>query len=163
MIDPSYLFILGAICLIPSLIAGAWRDMKTRTFPKAYWIVPSRVAGFFVFIGYLLLIAGGSYEYVLFLAIGSPIAAAVFYWFGIRYGSGGDWRALMYIAVLAPFVLFSLTFWIAFFISSLIIAFIILAAKQNDTHAFEVHIPWSLAICSGFCITLLCIIFTGGA
>lgn len=145
------------------LLAGAWSDHKTRTFPEQYWVFPSRVAGFFLFISYLLMIADGLYWQTALLVVCSVVAAVFFAFMGYRFGSGGDWRALIYISLLAPTVLFTFTFWVALGIMSLLVAVYTLENQNDSLHPFKRQIPWSLAICVGYCVTLAFILFTGGA
>lgn len=145
------------------LLAGAWSDYKTRTFPERYWVFPSRIAGFFLFVSYLLMIADGLYWQTALLVVCSVVAAVFFAFMGYRFGSGGDWRALIYISLLAPIVLLTFTFWFALGVMSLLVAGYTLAKQDDPLHPFERHIPWALAICVGYCVTLAFILFTGGA
>ena len=154
---------IAALCIVPTLIAGVWKDVKTRTFPSAYWNITGKVSGLFLILSYLLMIADGLYVQTEFLIIGSVLAAYLFAFIGYRFTSGGDWRALIYISVLAPTILFTFTFWVSLCLASLGVAFVVLAKKDTATHLFKRHIPWSLAICIGYCVTLAFVLLTGGA
>ena len=154
---------IAALCIVPTLIAGVWKDVKTRTFPSAYWSITGKVAGLFLVLSYLLMIADGLYWQTALLVVCSVVAAVFFAFMGYRFGSGGDWRALIYISLLAPIVLLTFTFWFALGVMSLLVAGYTLAKQDDPLHPFERHIPWSLAICVGYCVTLAFILFTGGA
>ena len=154
---------IAALCIVPTLIAGARKDVKTRTFPSAYWSITGKVAGLFLVLSYLLMIADGLYWQTALLVVCSVVAAVFFAFMGYRFGSGGDWRALIYISLLAPIVLLTFTFWFALGVMSLLVAGYTLAKQDDPLHPFERHIPWSLAICVGYCVTLAFILFTGGA
>ena len=154
---------IAALCIVPTLIAGARKDVKTRTFPSAYWNITGKVSGLFLILSYLLMIADGLYWQTALLVVCSVVAAVFFAFMGYRFGSGGDWRALIYISLLAPIVLLTFTFWFALGVMSLLVAGYTLAKQDDPLHPFERHIPWSLAICVGYCVTLAFILFTGGA
>jgi len=109
------------------------------------------------------MIADGLYWQTALLVVCSVVAAVFFAFMGYRFGSGGDWRALIYISLLAPIVLLTFTFWFALGVMSLLVAGYTLAKQDDPLHPFERHIPWSLAICVGYCVTLAFILFTGGA
>lgn len=145
--------VAGCIILIP-LIRGAIADVKTRTFPKEYWRGCDKIAGLFAVIMYLLMIAKGEFYLAATLLILSVIAWIVFAAVGYRYGGGGDWRALIYCAVIAPLIFFTLYFWILFCLISIALGFFELSRK-SDKHIFERHIPWAVAICLSFVITLI--------
>jgi hypothetical protein len=154
---------LAAICLFYPLMRGALKDIKTRTFPAEYWNTPGKIAGFFLVMAYLLMIADGLYWQIFLIVISSAIAALIFAFMGYRFCGGGDWRALIYISLLAPMILFTFTFWVSTGIASLGVAFAALSVKDESTHLFKRHIPWSLAIFIGYFITLVFILLTGGA
>jgi len=67
----------------------------------------------------------------------------------LRFGSGGDWRALMYIAIICPLlivptVIFSL-------VVGAVLAVATLFAKEDEiTHRYYRSIPFALAILAGF-------------
>jgi hypothetical protein len=154
---------LAALCLVYPMMKGAWADYKTRTFPAVYWSTPGKIAGFFLAMAYLLMIADGLYWQTFLFIIGSAIAAIIFAFMGYRFCGGGDWRALIYISLLAPMILFTFTFWVAMGLSSLGVAFVALSVKDESAHLFKRYIPWSLALCIGYCVTLVFILLTGGA
>lgn len=157
----EYMDLIASIIIAGSLVLGAWSDIKTRTFPKEYWVIQSRIAGCFLVLMYLLMLANGLYFLTAGYIVISFVAGAIFYAAGLRYGSGGDWRALMYIAILAPLIMFTFTFWGLLCLVSIVIAFHTLA-KKGPEHAFKRHIPWALAICVAFCLSIAIAVLTGG-
>lgn len=144
--------LLAAFWVAIPLIRGAIEDIKTRQFPEKYWSPFAHIAGIFTFLMYCLMAADGKLTLIIVYAFLTLGALFLCYGIGIRYGSGGDWRAMMYCAVLTPLIFFSPIFWVLVCVTSLIIAFFVLAAKGSE-HPFERHIPWAVAICVAFCIT----------
>ncbi len=143
--------LIAAIIIIVPLIRGAISDVNTRVFPKEYWSFPAKAAGIFTIMMYLT-----KYNDPTWIATylgASLIAALILYVIGIRFGSGGDCRALIYCAILAPLILFTWQFLILLCLISLVLAIWELGRK-SDKHPFERHIPWVVAICSAF---ILCV------
>ena len=97
---------LAAICLIPSLYSGTLQDLKEFMFSEKHfeslWI---NLAYILVILMYLFLLIEGSLTFAAELILISVIATLVFSFIGFRFSSGGDWRALMYVAWIAPFML----------------------------------------------------------
>lgn len=143
---PLLIEISAAICLIPALIHGTISDLKTRTFPKTYWKPYFEIAGVFTILSYLVLLAKGDLFLIgVQLAI-SIISTIIFSFMGFRFGSGGDWRAFIIIAWVAPelivtTVLFSLLYGSIQSVYSLI--------KHGEDPPYCVHVAYTLAILSG--------------
>jgi hypothetical protein len=168
MITSDYLFAFAAILITPILVLGAKSDMKTRMFPKSLWEQGflgwvTKVSGLLTFLAYLLLIAEGLWTLAAMFAISAIVAVVIFALIGYRFGGGGDWRAMIYIALIAPGVLFTFTFWICLCLATIVVAFNMLLKPDPTTHPFKRHIPFSAAICAGYCVTLAFILVSGGA
>ena len=158
---PFLLSILAAVCVIPILIAGAYSDIKTRTFPKAYWKYIG-IPGVFVALQYLVMSsiiysycirgnpqAGEGLFWDVIILLGISLVTMGFCMFmGLRYGSGGDWRALMYIGIISP----------AFFVTTGVLSLIfgagiavwVLGMVPKGTDWKTVDVPFSVAICAGY-------------
>ena len=145
--------IIAALCILPSLIYGAISDYKTRTFPKKYWNYTLKAAGVAVFIQYLTMLAFGDYATLGYYLIIS-ILGFLFCWFmGLRYGSGGDWRALGYIALISPAILANTA--ILSLLAGAALAVYVMGAEKSDVpHAFRT-VPFAVAILVGYAATLL--------
>jgi hypothetical protein len=149
---PFILSILAALCIVPTLIAGAISDYKTRTFPADYWKYAGKVAGFFVFLEYCMMVSSGQWIEVLILLGVSIVASAFFFFMGIRYGSGGDWRAMIYIAWIAPAMLAIIC------VFSLAVGFmqaIDALRVKSDVPIIMRNVPYAVAICGGFVIAIM--------
>ena len=151
---------MAAICIMIPLTRGAIEDIKTRQFPEKYWLQFRELAGIFTFLTYCLMIADGKLLMAAAYIILSLGTVLVCYGVGIRFGSGGDWRAMMYCAILTPLVFFSPIFWVLLCAGSLVIAVGTLMLDR-PTHLFERHIPWAVAICVAFCLTAIIAGITG--
>lgn len=103
---PFKLAVLAALCIIPTLFAGAVRDVTDRKFPAKYWEWwPVKAAAIVVFIEYLVIISDRNYTLAISLFAISIVAALVCLFVGYRYGSGGDWRAAAYVAIISPWLM----------------------------------------------------------
>lgn len=98
----TFPILASALIILVPLVRGAISDIKTRTFPKEYWVLPSRAAGFFTVLTYLLLLMDKDYALILVMAVISIVFGSVLYILGMQCGSGGDYRALIYISILTP-------------------------------------------------------------
>lgn len=144
---PFLLSILAAVCVIPILIAGAYSDIKTRTFPKAYWKYIG-IPGVFVALQYLVMAGEGLFWDVIILLGISLVTMGFCMFMGLRFGSGGDWRALMYIGIISP----------AFFVTTGVLSLIfgagiavwVLGMVPKGTDWKTVDVPFSVAICAGY-------------
>lgn len=143
--------IFAAILVVIPLARGALSDIRIRKFPVVYWYGFTHVAGIFTVLAYLVYLTKDP-VLVAAYALLSVIFTAACYAMGIRYGSGGDWRALMYCALLAPLITFNLVFWLSFCIISIAIAVLVLM-QESKVHVFERHIPWSVAIFAAFVVS----------
>jgi len=152
----AILMICSALCIIPILAAGALVDIRERRFPKEYWnswVV--KVAGLFTTFSYLVMIADGNWYHVVCYVAISIVLALAFYGAGIRFGAGGDWRALIYIVVICPWliagtIVFSLIVGFAMAIGYLIIP----KDPLDQTPIFARTIPFAVAIVIGYMASL---------
>jgi hypothetical protein len=152
MTIPFILSILAALCVIPILVAGAMSDIKTRTFPKEYWVcaIP---AGVFTTMQYLWMIVDGQIWDVTGL-LGISIASIIIFLFmGLRFGSGGDWRALMYIGIISP-VLIVQTCILSLF-AGVALALWYLGTVPKGTKIISITIPFAVAILAGYTSALV--------
>ena len=155
---PALLLILAACCMIPILTAGAISDLKTRTFPKSYWKGNVLVPAAFVMFQYLVMIMAGEFYMIglsIIIAITSGLSCA---FMGLRYGSGGDWRALMYIGIISPLLMLPTV------VLSLIVGLVIVIFEYGmlpkGTNPLKVTIPFAVAILAGYVGSLLIFIYT---
>ena len=154
MLDYEILFVIAGIFVAVTLIRGAITDVKTRRFPKEYWNISSKLGILFAFIGYGIMIASDKPATAVLFIVASVIAALIFIGIGYRFGSGGDWRALAWTVVISPMVFFSIPFLLLLLLMSFAIAIWVLGQK-GEKHVFERTIPWAVAICGAYCITLV--------
>lgn len=150
----SLFMIFAGLCLIPALICGALSDIRSRTFPSEYfdgW--PVKIGGIITIITYMCMIAYGWYIWVGLLIALSLVASLFFYYMGLNFGSGGDWRALIYIALLCP----------AFIIQTVVFSLVvggmlaIYAMTQPDDELDPLpfrNIPFAVAILVGFIVAM---------
>jgi hypothetical protein len=143
--------------MLPILIAGAISDIKTRTFPKAYWkgniLIPAAVVMF----QYMTMIQSSQF-YLIGLSAGiALISWIVCAFMGIRYGSGGDWRALMYIGIISPLLMLS-TVVIALFAGA-IMGILAWGAVPKGTNPLKITIPFAVAILIGYAGSLMIFIY----
>ena len=145
------LMFLAALCIIPTLFFGAVSDVKWRMFPKDYWNWPAKIAGVIVFIEYLVMLSNHEYADAAILIAISIICSIIFYSCGLAFGSGGDWRALIYIVWITPALIFGTLFF------ALIIGAVqgVYALMQPEDEIEPVPIafrtiPFAIAICGGY-------------
>lgn len=150
----SILQIVAAGFLIPPLVWGARSDIRTRRFPASYWYPWIYIAGFFTALSYILMIVQGEYIAVSQYLVISVIAGCACFAMGIQFGSGGDWRAFMFIALATPFY-FLQTFGLSLIAGAVQGVVELLRARSNGKHVFEVTIPWAVGICVAFCLAVL--------
>jgi hypothetical protein len=144
---PFIISLLASICLIPVLYAGARSDVKTRTFPKDYWVY-AFPAGIFTIMQYTWMIFDGDIWEVTGL-IGISIAFSLFFVFmGLRFGSGGDWRALMYIALISPALIIQTC--ILSLIAGAVLVFWYIGVSPKGTDLRVITIPFAVAILAGY-------------
>ena len=101
-----FLGILAAVCLIPALYRGAAQDLKEFKFSEIHfdslWINAAFVLDVLM---YVELLVEGSWLLAVEWLVLSFIASLIFLFIAFRFGGGGDWRALIFIAWIAPFIL----------------------------------------------------------
>jgi len=140
--------VLAALCLVPPLIRGAINDVNIRSFPKEYWKGYSGVGFILALVYYFICVYVGDYTSVIIWIFVAFVCCIAFYFMGMRYGSGGDWRALMYIAAITPWLI------PATLILSMIAAVVQSAyglwAHFNSDRVMFITIPWALGICAAF-------------
>lgn len=102
MLSPMIPATIACIIIIPTLFIGAYYDYRSRKFPKVLWNIPGKIAFGFTILAYLLQLANNDYNTVLTFICISTVLSIIFYIISIRTGSGGDYRALMYIVWIAP-------------------------------------------------------------
>ena len=135
------LFIASALCIIPILIKGAISDWNTRTFPKELWDSNLlKISGVFATVAYGYLFANNSWGTAIAVLAASLVAAMIFAFVGIRFGSGGDMRALMWITLASP-ILIPMTLLIGAIISLVLAVY---ALSKRTT------IPLAVAILIGY-------------
>lgn len=145
--------ILAALCIIPTLLYGAYSDIKTRTFPKEYWVWTRIVSGFFCILMYVAMLQEGLYFYVGALLVISCFTSLFFLFMGLRFGSGGDWRAMCYVAWLTPLLV------VQTFLLSMLVA-VFQSVYEMSKPISEVprefrSIPFAVSILVGFVLSLL--------
>jgi hypothetical protein len=140
--------IAASLVIIPSLIAGAYSDYKTRTFPKEYWRWTAPVGGFVTIFLYLIMIADGLWMIPMFLIIISVVVSIVCYYMGLNFGSGGDWRALIYISLITPWLIVATV--VASVIVGGVLAIFSLVRKDNPDPLMFRNIPFAVAILIGY-------------
>jgi Flp pilus assembly protein protease CpaA len=148
-----YFAIIAALYIIPTLIAGAISDIRIRTFPKEYWVWTRIASGFFCILMYLGMLSEGLYFYAGALLVISCFTSLFFLFMGIRFGSGGDWRAMCYIAWLTPLLV------VPTFLLSLLVAVFHAMYEMNinmsGTPREFRSIPFAVSIFFGFILSLL--------
>ena len=156
--------ILSALCLVPVLAAGAQSDYRGAVFPARFW--DSGITGLLVklsivisLVTYILIAASGDY-FTLGVCIALAVIGALFFaYMGFAFGSGGDMRALMYIAFLEPWFLI----WAV--IASLVIGGVIagyklIAKTENDVPLIARTIRFAIPLLIGYSIVILFTIVT---
>jgi len=159
--------IVAAFCLIPSLYRGAVQDLKEFKFSEIHfdslWINAAIILDVMMYIS--LVVEGLWVLAAEFLAV-SVIASLVFSFIGFRYGGGGDCRALIFIACIAPFML--VTVILASAVCAMVQSFYWLYRTDywlyrtdiDDTPPFYRKIPLALSIFTGYLISLIWFIAT---
>ena len=155
MIPSSEIFaVLAAACLIPSLYRGAVQDLKEFKFAEIHfdtlWINAAIVLLVLMYV--TLLIEGLWFVAVEFLVL-SIVASLIFSFIGLRFGGGGDWRALCYIAVFAPFILINVV--VVSALCGFVQAVYWLMRPDIDAPPLFRKIPFALSILCGYLITLV--------
>ena len=151
--------ILAAICLIPSLYRGTIQDLKEFKFSEIHfnslWI-----NGAFVFdvLMYTSLLSEGLWLLAVEFFALSVAASLIFLFIGFRYGGGGDWRALIFITWIAPFMLIQVLFVSA--VCGIVQAVYWLMRPDIDTPPLFRKIPFTLSIFAGYLIALIWFVAT---
>lgn len=143
MVDPNIFTLISGLFVLPVLIAGAISDIRGRIFPKYYWKHPSVVAGISTTLMYLVLLYLGEYQIIFTFVVTSIVLSLVFYFIALRFGSGGDYRALWHIAILTP----------SLAVMTTILALAIGVAQVIFGVAFNRSAPWAVGIALAFGIT----------
>ena len=143
--------IIAGMCLLPALVAGAISDIRNRTFPASYFEWPAKIGGIITVIAYLCMIADGDWMVAVYIA-GSLILALAFYAMGLRFGSGGDWRALIYVCVICPLLIIP-TLIVSIFVG----AGMAIYAMRNEDELVPTpfrSVPFSVAILAGLVVAI---------
>jgi hypothetical protein len=150
------LMFLAALCIVPTLFFGAVSDVKWRIFPKDYWNWPGKIAGIIVFIEYLVMVSNQEYASVGFLLGISIILSVIFYTCGLVFGSGGDWRALIYIVWITP-TLIAGTVFFALIIGAVQGVYAMLQPEDEIEPAPIMFrtVPFAVAICGGYICAII--------
>jgi hypothetical protein len=151
MLPVYYMVICASICIMPVLFAGAIVDYQSRRFPKNLWDIPSKIAGFFTLMMYFMLYSNREFQMIGILLTISIVLAVSFYILAIRYGSGGDYRALIYIALLVP----TMAVW------TTILALVFGVIQVFIAHWRKTSVPWAISIFLAFVIVFVNNIITG--
>jgi hypothetical protein len=151
--------ILAAICLLPSLYRGAVQDLKEFKFAEIHFDSLWVNAAIVLIIGmYIALLIDGLWLLAVEWLAFSVISALIFGFIGFRFGQGGDWRAMMWIAVIAPVMLVNVI--IASAICGVVQAIYWLMRPDIDTPPMFRKIPFAVSICTGYVIALVWMIVT---
>jgi hypothetical protein len=154
------LAILAAICLLPALYRGAVQDLKEFKFAEIHfdslWVNAAIIPTVLM---YVALLFDGLWLMVVEWLVLSVVAALVFSFIGFRFGGGGDWRAMCYIAFIAPFMLVQVI--IASLLCGMIQALYWIARADIDLPPMFRKIPFAVSIFCGYVIALVWLIWTG--
>lgn len=147
--------ILAATCLLPPLYRGAVQDLKEFKFAEIHfdslWVNAAFILTICTYISFLI---DGIWLMVVECLLLSFFASLFFWWVGLRSkGMGGDCRALIYIAVIAPFMLGEVL--IASFICGLVQAVYWIMRPDIKTPPMFRKIPFAVSIFAGYVIALL--------
>lgn len=145
MISPALPAAIAGIIIIPTLIAGSYCDYTQRIFPKTLWGTSGKIAGFFTFMMYLLMAANREWNNIAAFILISAILSIVFYIITLRYGSGGDYRTLIYIACIMPM----LAVWTTIYALGIGILQVIAAHFRHTTA------PWAIGITIAYIIAYI--------
>ena len=149
---PFILSILAALCLIPILIQGAMSDVNTRTFPSSLWKSKYHlveIAGTLVLTQYICMAAMGDMITVVTLVLVSIFLSLIFLFAGLNFGSGGDWRALIFIVWVSPaFILATCLASLAF---GFVLAIYAMIEPEDEIEPILYRtVPFAVAICCGY-------------
>jgi len=137
MLNPDVLVLASALCILPAVIAGAATDWRKRKFPAFFWDWPAKISGVFTFLLYVYSIAYQQYIYAAGLAFISLVFFIAFIYLERFMGSGGDYRALRYAAVLLPTLIIKIAI-----VAILAGVLQVILARVRHTTA-----PWAIGIC----------------
>jgi hypothetical protein len=156
---PEILAILAATCLLPSLYRGAVQDLKEFKFAEMHFDSLWVNAAIILTIGtYISFVIEGVWLNVVYYFAISVVASLIFSTSGFRFGSGGDWRALCYIAFIAPFMLIQVL--LASGACGIVQAVYWMARTDIDTPPMFRKIPFAVSIFCGYLIALVWLIVT---
>ena len=161
MIPASEVFgILAATCLLPPLYRGAVQDLKEFKFSEEHFNnLFVRGSIFNTIVMYVLLIFHESgWLFAAELLAISVVASVFFSFVGFRYGGGGDWRALIYIAWIAPFLLIYTI--LAMMVCGALQAFYWIARPDIDVPPAFRKVPFAVSIFAGYAIALVFFVLT---
>lgn len=155
MIPISELFgILAAICLLPSLYRGAVQDLEEFKFSEKHfnslWVNAAFILAVLMYISLLL---EGSWLLAVEWGIVSAISSLIFLFIAFRFGGGGDWRAMIYIAWITPFILIYVI--MASAICGVIQAVYWTTRKDIKVPPMFRKIPFAVSIFAGYVIALI--------
>jgi hypothetical protein len=145
MLSPEIPAIISQLILLPSLIYGAWYDFQSRKFPAKLWSATAPIGLFFTIVMYLLLIASAQWTLIMALLFVSAILSVTFYILAVRFGSGGDYRALWTIAIICPTIAITTT--ILALVFGVVQVVIMVFTKKSA--------PWAVSILAAFIIAML--------
>lgn len=145
MLSPEIPATIAQLILLPSLACGAWYDFQSRKFPASLWNITAPIGLFFTVMMYLLLIASTQWRLIAALLIVSATLSVTFYVLAIRFGSGGDYRALWTIAIICPTIAIATTV-IALVLGVVQVCFMLWRGKTT---------PWAISILLAFVIAML--------
>ena len=159
---PFILSILAAILIIPILIRGAIEDINTRTFPASFWKTPQHlveIAGALVLTQYIIMVCIGDWITVATLVLISVVLSLIFLFIGLNFGSGGDWRAMIYIALLSPALI--LTTCLASLACGFILAIYEMIQPEDEIEPIMFRtIAFAPAICAGYICSIIYAVIT---
>lgn len=155
MIPISEIFaILAAICLLPSLYRGAVQDLKEFKFAEIHfdslWV---NTAIILIVCMYLTILIDGIWLLAVEMMLLSLVAMLIFSFIGFRFGQGGDWRAMVYIAMIAPFMLVEVLLAVA--VCGIVQAIYWLIRTDIKTPPIARKIPFAVSIFDGYVIALV--------
>jgi hypothetical protein len=146
MITPTTIELVAGLFILPILMAGAIYDVRSRTFPKHLWNSWfTKIAGVFTIMMYLTLVATQQWAAIMALLLTSIIFSVVFYVIALRFGSGGDYRALIYIVWVVP----------SFAVQIVIVSVVIGAMQVGFARLTKGSAAWAVGILIAFVIPLL--------
>jgi len=145
--------ILAAACLLPSLYYGARQDLKEFRFSEIHfeslWINAAIVCTVMM---YVCLIAEQGWQSIIAYLTMTIISWIAFSFIAFHFGNGGDWRAMMYVAGIAPSILINTIISIA--VCGIVQAIIWLARTDIKIPPMFRKIPFAVSILCGYMIAL---------